>query len=87
MYFSISLLSHSDSVLRLSHCVSDHPAAADALHEETSGSDHRSVPRGRKSLHPPPPPHPAALCHLPRPPAVLDLLGPGPALPGNHRSV
>lgn len=67
--------------------VSDHPAAADAVHEETSRSDHRSVPRGGESLHPPPPPHPAALRHLPRPPALLDLLDPGPAVPGNHRSV
>lgn len=61
----------------------DHPAAADAVHEEAGGAHHRSVPCGRKGLHPPPPPHPAALRHLPGSAALLDLLDPGPALPGN----
>ncbi|MED6240676.1 hypothetical protein ATANTOWER_025720, partial [Ataeniobius toweri] len=82
-----TLLQICESISECFCLCADHPSAVDALHEETSGAHHRAVPRSRKSLHPPPSAHPAALRHLPCPTPLLDLLDLGAALPGNHRLV
>ncbi len=58
--------------------------ASDVVYEEESGSDHRPVPRGGKSVYPPAAVGTAALLHVPRSFSVLDLLDHGPPLPRHH---
>lgn len=59
-------------------------AVADAVHEEASGSDHRSVPRGWEGVYSPAAAGAAAFLHLSRPLPLLGLLDPSTPLPRNH---
>lgn len=58
--------------------------ASDVVYEEEDCPDHRPVPRGRKSVHPPATVGTAALLHLPRSFSFLGLLDHGPPLSRHH---